>query len=176
MPSCSFILRCALKIKKPKNESLDVQIKYLERHDLSTENLYQFQENFKRNLLLGKYPLYNWDTTGFQPIQTRVYGYNGKPISNWASCYGKVSSILKGDTVIPLWPNLNQKLNLDSIIQNIVTYNKKSSSFDEYKITFVSIWAVYLGTPSLTRLTTIDSFCNSNHQKFRHIKVNLGEL
>ena len=134
---CSFVLG----IKEPTKISKESAIQYLEKHNISIENVVFLKDNYFDTLqTLAFKP--NWEL-GFRPVQFKVFNSDGRLISQYSSCEGPLKKTLFKDTFPP--KNLNP---IDTsytlyeeqrLIEDSLKYNKST----DYIV--IIYWATYTG-------------------------------
>jgi len=175
--SCNLVVMKMYKMSNPRFESLSKQKEFLNKSGLDTNNLFMFNGDMSARFRNQEFSLYLSDSSGFKPIQTRVFDKSHSNILNWASCYGPIDQYLNKKEINPIYPDLDSSLSLKALEELVISREKFNNLVeDNNKMVFVSFWAKYLGVFSTDRLRYIDDLCKKEPLKYVHIKINIGDL
>lgn len=175
------MLKLALGMSKQQEESIQEQEKYLAKHDLATENLYQLKDHWVDSLRLN---INSLDTgrysEGFRPIQFRMYNRQGEIISSWASCYGSLEKRGYLDTFPPkpVWV-LNPDLTLQ---QDLVMLTDRAGNDVDLSVipadadyVMLVFWAKYMGHISRNAMIHLEEYLQQHpDENVFLMKVNVG--
>jgi hypothetical protein len=162
--SCKSTIMRIAGLREPQIESKESIFRFLKKIKEDTNDIYTLdstlfqklqQEEFKPGM-----------TKSFRPVQIRMYGKNGEPVMQWASCEGFLSDLKIFDSVPPKIINgLNTSLNLGDDLKRYFTLDGATAniivpeSFDYY---FLLYFAKYF--PKLSK----ESFSQVNRYILNH--------
>ena len=151
--SCQSLILRAAGMRKPKTETSESIIKYLEK--LGQSNEYTYAIDSALFDYLRSTPFKPGWPASFRPSQLRIYDKTGSPIVHWASCEGYLSDLGTFDTVPPRnQVNLDSTLSLQMDLDRYFTLDgqpanlKFENGYDYYIVVY---FAKYF--PKLNKLT-----------------------
>lgn len=161
---CSIIFG----IKEPTEISKVSVIEYLNKHNITTNNVVFLKDNYIDTLIASSFKP-NWEP-GFRPIQFKVFNNNGRLISQYSSCEGPLKNILLNDKFPP--KNINpidtsytlkneQRLIEDSILIN--------NNADYIAIIY---WATYTGFFGRRFVIKTEKYFKYNEKNITIYKLN----
>lgn len=175
--SCSVYYKFKFKTSRPKNEDTTKQVEYLLKYGVDTSNMFNLRDSSADIFWTTEYPLFSHDTIYVRPIQVRTFDSLGAPEYNWSLCYGNIEMFLSANGRI-YHPGLSNNVkNLDLLA--LAGYTDNPSEFQKIMVSghdlyVVSFWAMYLGTPVIESMKTLDHFADTSSLDVVHIKCNLG--
>ena len=181
--SCQPVLRKVYGLKKIKDESFTEQKEYLIKNNLDTNNLFTFNKLYLDSLKTSSYYLtYSDSSSGFTPMQFRMYNSKGELESGWGICFGNSDEIKLFQEFPPeknpyLNSNLNFYKDISLILKNEGEIIKPEFYTENYDYIIVAFWAEYLGKHSRKMLIDLENYIAANNdKKIALLKVNWGNL
>ncbi len=174
-----------LSLRPPREESCEMQQKYLLNWGLSDKHLFTINPLYVYEMGLSEY--HSLDTLtilseGFSPIQFRVYDKNGRFYTGWHYCYGplgRVPILLKDSFNIPGNLPLNKKLTLQNDLtlinqQGCFGQDLSHYDFEKYDYVILAFWASYYGRAARMMLYMLEYAINYYYsdKKILLLKVN----
>jgi hypothetical protein len=166
-------------VREPKIEAKESIFKFLKKLNEDTINVYAIdsilfhkmqQEEFKPGM-----------AKSFRPVQIRVYGKNGEPVIQWASCEGFLSDLKIFDSVPPKIINgVNMSLNLENDLGQYFTLDGTPAhivvprDFDYY---FLIYFAKYFPKLSKESFSEVNQYIRKYPElKCKVYKINVDVL
>lgn len=166
-------------IRKPKIESKESVLRFLERIGQDTMNVFALDTNLY-NLFRNQPFKPEWDT-GLRPIQVRVYDQEQKPVMQWASCEGYLDDLGTFDSMPPRnFDGLNTSIDLQADISRYYTLDgnpanlKVPEGYDYHILVYFALWFPKLSKESFH---IIEEYIREHpNQRFNIYKINMDIL
>ncbi len=166
-------------VRPPRREPVAVQEKYLQKHGLSSTDLYFLTDSAVNRFRKEPYkPNFG---PGFKVNQCRLFGKDGYLLAHYASCDGYVKWYF---TDFP--PVTYAHDTTHTLARDLIWYETEAgeplplnadSLLAQHDYVMVFYWAKYLGVMSRSMMKKIEAWAAQYSDKdIRIIKVNIGEL
>ena len=172
--SCERTILRIAELRMPEIETKESIYKFLKKINEDTNEVYTLDSTLFQQLRKEKFK--PGMEKGFRPVQIRMYGKNGEPVMQWASCEGFISDLKIFDSAPPkIFNGIDTSLNVYTDLSRYYTLDGKPAKIkipENYDYYVLIYFAKYF--PKMSK----ESFSQVNRYIFNHpeIKVKIYKI